>query len=266
MRHEMTILTVLTVLTVCSCSQREIMDYDAAYLMVAPSLESIEQKPDVLEPVDRKIIKEGEIEFETPDVNQTKALLVQTVQELNGYFTTDNAYVNDEKIQHRVTIRVPADRFDLLLRMIDANVDKLERKTIRAIDVTEEYIDIEARIQTKKELLARYRELLKQATKVEDLLAIEKETGALQEDIESVERRITELKDRLAFSTLHVTYYQETKAAFGFFSRFVDAIKDGWEGFLWFLIVLTNLWVFILLAVTAIFAFKLWRKRRKKDR
>ena len=147
---------------------------------------------------------------------------------------------------------------------VDANIDKLESKRIRAIDVTEEYIDIEARIQTKKGLLARYTEILKQATRVEDLLAIEREIGALQEDIESVERRMAELKDRLAFSTLHVMYYQKAKPAFGFFSKFVDAIKDGWEGFLWFLIALTNLWVFILLAVAAVYAFKQWRKRRKK--
>ena len=263
MKEKMTILTVWTILAICSCSKKEIMNYDVAYFKTAPSMESIEQITDVLEPVDRKIIKEGDIEFETPDVNQTKALLVKTVQELNGYFTTDNAYVNDEKIEHRVTIRVPAEKFDLLLRMIDANVDKLESKRIRAIDVTEEYIDIESRIKTKKELLARYTEILKQATKVEDLLAIEREIGALQEDIESVERRITELKDRLTFSTLNVTYYQKTKPAFGFYSKFADAIKGGWTGFMWFIIALTNLWVFIILAFVAVFAYKMWRKRRK---
>ena len=264
MKERITILTVWAVLTVCSCSRREEIFADAGYPLRVPTMESIEQTTDILEPVDRKIIKEGDIEFETSDVNQTKALFVKTVQELNGYFTTDNAYVNDDKIEHRVTVRVPADKFDLLLRMIDSSIEKLESKRIRAIDVTEEYIDIEARIQTKKGLLARYTEILRQATKVEDLLAIEREIGALQEEIESVERRITELKDRLAFSTLHVTYYQKTKPAFGFFTKFVDAIKGGWTGFMWFIIALTNLWVFILLTIAAVYVFKRWRKRRKK--
>jgi len=264
MKEKMTILTVWTVLTIFSCSKREIIEYEPGYAMITPSLESIEQTTDVLEPVDRKIIKEGEIEFETPDVNQTRALLVQTVKELNGYFTTDNTSVHTEKIEHKVTVRVPADKFDLLLQTITTNISTLERKRIRAIDVTEEYIDIETRIQTKKDLLARYTVILKQANKVEDLLSIEREIGALQEDIESVERRIAELKDRLTFSTLYVTYYQKTKPAFGFFSRFTDAIQGGWTGFQLFIIALTNLWVFIILAVAAFFAFKMWRKRRKK--
>ena len=172
MKEKMTILTVWNVLTICSCNQKEIMDSDGAYLRTAPSLESIEQATDGLEPVDRKIIKEGDIEFETPDVNQTKALLVQAVQELNGYFTTDNAYVNDETIEHRVTIRMPAEKFDLLLRMIDASIDKLESKKIRAIDVTEEYIDIESRMQEAAQLFRQANELFAAANYAEAIDAL----------------------------------------------------------------------------------------------
>jgi hypothetical protein len=162
-----------------------------------------------------------------------------------------------------LTIRVPADKFDLLLKKVSDSVDKLERKNIDLLDVTEEYIDIEVRVKTKKELHARYVELLKQATKVDEILNIEREIGNLQTEIESVEGRMKYLKDRISFSTLAVTYYHKTISAFGFSSKFVDGLKNGWNVFLWFIVGLSNLWVFILVAVAVIYLIR-WRRKKRE--
>ena len=139
----------------------------------------------------------------------------------------------------------------------------LTTKSIDALDVTEEYIDVETRINTKKDLRDRYRELLKQATKVDEILNIEKEVGNLQTEIESFERRMKSLNDRIAFSTITVIYYQKTTPAFGFSSKFLDGIKNGWNNFLWFIIGLSNLWVFIIVAAVTVYLIKLWRKKKK---
>ena len=259
MKKLMTILTVLTVLTVCSCSQAK-QEYEVA---MDVSLLPNEQKSDNVETEERKIIKKGSLRFKTADVNKTKSLILKTVQELNGYLSNENAYDYSDRFEHNLTIRIPAEKFDLLLNTISESAEKLDSKNIDVLDVTEEYIDIEARIKTKKDLQNKYIELLKRATKVEEMLNIEKEIGNLQTEIESVEGRMKYLKDKITFSTLTITYYQKMASQFGFSSKFADGIKNGWNVFLWFIIGLSNLWVFILVLAVTIYLIRLYRKKKK---
>ena len=183
MRQVMIFLTALIVLAVCSCSSKTITDLPSGIYVPDP-LQQIEQNLDKNETVTRKIIKEGSINFRTADVNRTKALIVQTVQELDGYISKDNVYDDDdEQVKHSLTIRVPADKFDVLLSTISASIDRIEYKSIDVLDVTEEFVDVESRVKTKKELQARYKELLSKATKVEEMLQIERELGELQTEI-----------------------------------------------------------------------------------
>jgi len=262
MKKVMTILTALAVLTICSCSRaKEYSEVSGDVAMEESALQTSNQRTDKAETVDRKIIKQGEIRFKTADVNKTKALISQTVQELNGYISKDNAYDYSDRLEHRLIIRVPANKFDLLLKNISESVEKLDSRNVDLLDVTEEYIDIEARITTKKELQTRYVELLKQATKVDEILNIEKEIGNLQTEIESVEGRMKYLKDKISFSTLTVTYYQKTTSKFGFSTRFVDGIKNGWSVFLWFIVGLSHLWVFLFIAGVAFYLIRKWKKK-----
>ena len=222
------------------------------------------QDADGLETAERKIIKKGNIQFATTDVNETKSLITQTVQKFDGYISDDDVGGSSNRIEHRLTIRIPADKFDSLLSTISESVNKLDDKKIEVLDVTEEYIDIAARTKTKKELQNRYIALLERAETVEDILRIEKEIGALQTEIESIEGRMKYLNDRITFSTLIVAYYQEIQEATVpfFVSEFAEGVKNGWDGFLWFIVGLSYCWVFILIGVMIYFLW-LWGKKQK---
>ena len=266
----------MTVLTICSCSSPSYyapkpagtpVFQDDVESGVGESLpQTGSQESGRVETPERKIVKKGAIKFATTDVNETKSLITQTVRELNGYISNDNVDGYSSRIEHRLTLRVPADKFDSLLNTISQSVAKLDSKIIEVLDVTEEYIDVEARTKTKKELQNRYVALLERAETVEDILRIKKEIGDLQTEIESVEGRMGYLKDRIAFSTLAVTYYQElqeTAVVVPFFvSELTEGIKNGWEGFLWFIVGLSYCWVFILIAVMLYF-LRRWRKKKK---
>jgi hypothetical protein len=262
-KRMMTIWAALTVLTICSCGDTAYYALERGVpLRSTVNTPALDQSKNV-ETIDRKIIKQGEIKFETADVHKTKSLIDQTVRELNGYISKENVGDYSERLEHQLIIRVPADKFDLLLNNISESVDKFDRKNIDVLDVTEEYIDVQVRVKTKKELQARYMELLKQAEKVDEILNIEREIGKLQTEIETVEGRMRYLNDRIAFSTLTVTYYQKTTSPIAFFSEFMDGIKNGWELFLWFIIGLAYLWVFIILAVVTVYLFGRWRTKKK---
>ncbi len=217
-----------------------------------------------MQPVERKIIKKGDISFETDNVVNTKTSIVKMVAELEGYLSDDQVNDFPDRIHHRMTIRVAADKFDGFIERVAQLAKKLENKSVTAEDVTEEYIDVEARLRTKKELEGRYRELLKKANKVEEVLAIEREIGTLRSEIESIEGRFRYLKDRVAYSTLDINFYQLKTTSFGFGSRIGEGLQSGWTNLLWFLIALTNVWPFLLLFGGLVYLVRRQLKKKKE--
>lgn len=227
------------------------------------------QKPepiDVEQVTKRKIIKEGTITFQTTNAKQTQQLIAKTAVASNAYISEDE--INDyggERTEHRVTVRIPAEKFDSFLATISASADNLDSKKVSAKDVTEEYVDIKARIKTKKELEARYAQLLQRAAKVSEVLEIEKEMGSLRAEIESIEGRLRYLKSQVAFSTLTIVYYEKDIMSFGFFTKFTEAMANGWVYLQAFVIALVSLWPFLLLGVVGYFLLKRFRRRGKKE-
>jgi hypothetical protein len=267
MKNTFTILIFLTMLTLCSCRPSE--NYkevagDITQEQKAVEQETNKEKVEIL--TERKIIKQGEISFETADVKVTKALIIKTVDELGGYIAKDNIDIYNDRISHHVVIRVPADKFDKLLDIISENAERLDSKNIDVFDVTEEYIDVEARIKTKKELENRYKEILAQAKSVDEILTIEKEIGKLRTEIESIEGRLRYLKNRIAFSTLTAEYYQRIRSSFGFASKFGRAFITGWDWLLRFIVGLIHIWPFLLIIAGGIFVGIHFDKKRKRKK
>lgn len=260
------LLLLLTALTVsCNSGSKKNVSIMADEVAV-PSPEMYQRSEKAIPEVfDRKIIRQGEIRFETEDLKETESLILKAVNELKGYISNDNVYNSENRTTHRVIIRVPADNFEILLERISENAQKIDSKTIDAQDVTEEYIDIESRLKTKKEIENRYRELLAQAKNVEDILSIEKEIGTLRTDIESIEARMQYLKDQVSFSSLTVEFYQKTNSAFHFSMRSGQALVMGWKWLLAFLIFLIHLWPFLFIGSIIIFTVKRIKTRKKQN-
>ena len=132
-------------------------------------------------------------------------------------------------------------------------------------DVSEEFIDHEARLRTKKEVESRYREILKQAKTVQEILSVETEIGNIRSEIESIEGRLKYLSDQVSMSTLNITYYQKTGTDFGFASKFVQALKSGWDILLIFIIGIVNLWPFIIIASIFGLLYRRWKKGKRTN-
>lgn len=215
--------------------------------------------------IERKIIKSGELRFQTRDLGETEKLVLDIVSDLDGYISNNNTYSTDDRTTQNITIRVPADKFDELLHRVSENARKIDYRNIHSQDVTEEFIDIEARLRTKKELEGRYRELLKKATKVEELVAIEKEIGTLRAEIESIEGRLKYLNNQVNMSTLIIDFYQMTGSTLNLSSKLGNAIVSGWRLLLAFLVGLVNLWPFLIIIAITLFGVIRLRRRRRSD-
>jgi Domain of unknown function (DUF4349) len=103
-----------------------------------------------------------------------------------------------------ITIRVPRDRFDETLTRIQKLGDVTHRD-IKAQDVTDEFVDLQARLKNAYAIRDKLTDLLSKAA-VKDALEIEKELGRVTEDIERMEGKLKLLRDQIAFSTVTVAF------------------------------------------------------------
>lgn len=209
------------------------------------------------------LIKRGNVAFQTDNVEQKHHQIIAMVQKFGGYVSNDNNYITSDRKTFNTEVRLPKQNFDNFLTELSKGVAHYDHKEISVEDVTEEFVDIQARLKTKKELEARYIELLGKAKTVSEMLEIEKQIGELQSDIESIEGRMKYLTQQVQFSTLHISYYQKTAVGNQFGQQFLNGFKNGWNNLIWFFVGLVNIWPFILIFGVMLFLFIKWLRRRK---
>ena len=219
--------------------------------------------------LERQLIKEGSINFETHDIAETRQHIESLVQKYGAYISQEDERATYSRIYQNMTVRIPKAHFDVFVTELSGGVKKIDEKSITVQDVTEEFIDSTARLAVKKETEQGYLRLLNQAKTIKDILDIQNELQDVRADIESIEGRLRYLKNSVHFSTLHISMYQEVEAAPGNGSLFMpvwEAIKGGVQVFAAVCIALLYGWVFIALGITAVIIILRLRKRHRKDK
>ena len=217
--------------------------------------------------IEQKIIKESYLEFETDDLDKTYAQLSRFITQSKGYIQDDNASKNYNRISRSIIIRVPNIHFQTTIDSISQSVKYFDTKRISSKDVTEEFIDIEARLKAKKTLELRYLELLSKAKTVKEMLEIEKELSSIREDIEAKQGRLKYLSNKVSLSTIHILFYKtivESKITESYGSKMWLAIKSGFNGLSLFLLGLLHIWPFIVVAGISGFFFRRWLHKKNK--
>ncbi|GAB4447409.1 MAG: DUF4349 domain-containing protein [Bacteroidales bacterium] len=214
---------------------------------------------------ERKLIKEGSISFETDSIDKTKKYIEDKVKFFEGYIAKEYSYDYTEQKQYMLEVRIPSQKFDDFVNSLNTVISSLDNKDIQVKDVTEEYVDVEARIKSKKDVMQRYSELLKQAKSVTEMLDIEREIGTLQADIESLEGRLKYLQNQTSLSTLTLTFYEHRTKEFGFWSKIGKSLSGGWNGLLWFFIGVLYLWPLWIILLGGLWLLLRYLKKKKKS-
>ena len=103
----------------------------------------------------------------------------------------------------RLTIRVPVKSFQAAVAALEA-LGSVTERTVEGEDVTEKYVDIEARLKNRVALRDRLHQLLEKAVDVKDILAIEAELNRVQADIDSMQGRLGALKGQVDYATIRL--------------------------------------------------------------
>lgn len=215
--------------------------------------------------IEQKIIKNGNLRFETDNLETTYEQIKIAVKKGKAFIQNDSEGKDYGTIYRRITVRIPNQNFDSFIKDISTGVTYFDNKEISSEDVTEQYIDIDARLKAKKKLENRYLELLAKATKISEMLAIEAQLSAIREEIEAKEGQLRYMQNKISLSTITVEFYktiaEEKGVTISYGAKVWNAVKSGFYTISSFFLGLLEVWPFIIIAV-ALFYFI--RKRFKK--
>ncbi|MEO1075095.1 MAG: DUF4349 domain-containing protein, partial [Bacteroidota bacterium] len=163
--------------------------------------------------MERQLIKTGRLSLRVDDYDEAVGALRDTVARFDAYLAGEQEQRRTYRIENTVTVRVRAAEFDAMVAALASIARTVESRSIDVQDVTEEFVDVEARLRSRRAAEERYLAILQQADDVNDVLAVQRQLDQVREEIERVEGRLRFLRDRVGFSTLTVTLFEETEYA-----------------------------------------------------
>lgn len=150
----------------------------------------------------RMLIWRASLGVEVGNLSNATVRATTLVRELGGYLERE---WNSDDTSVTLTLRVPMAGFSNTVSSLAA-LGTVTRRNVSSQDVTEEFVDTDARLKNMVALRDRLRELLVKATEVKDLLAIETELGRIQGEIESMEARLRTLKGQVDLAEIDITF------------------------------------------------------------
>jgi hypothetical protein len=155
------------------------------------------------DPVERQIIKTGEITLQVSNVANALGRVRAMALELGGYVGGSQAGTLEDAAT--LTLRIPAARFDDALAGLHGLDAKVVAEATRESDVSSQIVDLEARIANLEASETSYRALLERAQKVEDILAVQSRLDQVRGEIEQLKAQHKDISGQADLATLTVT-------------------------------------------------------------
>lgn len=204
-------------------------------------------------PSDRKIVRNAELNLEAAAPEDSQQKITAIAESKGGFVVESQQSTSDVKVSTRdvvtMTVRVPSAKFSETLEEIRKTVSRVIVETQKGEDVTEEFVDIEARLRAQKALEQQFVEIMKRANTVEDALKVQGQLGTVRTEIERIEGRKRFLENQASFSTIKIRI--QTSAALsttptGFVYRLSESLTAGIDFALTFILGLLTLLIAIL--------------------
>lgn len=178
---------------------------------------------------ERKIISTAQLQLEVENVPSTINMITNITFQQGGFISGSSISGYDKSKTGQVTVRVPQKNFYTAIGQIES-LGTVKSRNIQGEDVTEKYIDINARLNNLQKQEVRLTEILKMAITVKDVLEIEKELERVRGDIESLTGQINYLNQSIEMSTIKVNVNEPAP----FFEEWgiTTAFKDAINGFM----------------------------------
>lgn len=208
----------------------------------------------------KKIIRDGHMTIKVKSAQAAKIRVDSLLIPFGAYYASENFNNNDREATFYLRLRIPTAAFDNFMACLEQGYGEILNKDIQARDVTDQFIDLETRLQNKRNYLGRYNSLLKEAKTVKDILQIQEEIRGLEEEIESTTGRLKYLSDQVDYSTLQLNLTEQKDFQFKpeerdrFGEKLKQALTKGWYGVVDFVLFLFKIWpLWLVLCLALIF-------------
>jgi Domain of unknown function (DUF4349) len=182
------------------------------------SLRQTEQSQSMAEAMDRKILRNADLTLEVGIPSAAQRRITSIAESSGGFVVTSESKQRQtgdakQELEVNLVVRVPATQFGAALDQIRSAGSRVIQEKVTGQDVTEEFIDLEARIKTQKALESQFLEIMKQAHKVEDALEVQRQIAEVRTEIERLEGHKRFLENRASLSTISVSLQTPTAIA-----------------------------------------------------
>lgn len=260
------LLCVLSLFVMSGCSKLADSEMNASAVTAdEPMVEQVAlSEPSESQPVpERKLIRNGSMSIEVSDAREAHKQVQLLADECGGYLGSIKQANYNDRPSYNVVVRIPGNKLDEFITKVEKLAIEVESTDISVEDVSEEYVDLESRLVAKRQVEARFLEIVKQAKTVKETLEVESEIGTVRAAIEQIQGRMKYINSRVSFSTLELNYYEPASMVEpGTSGRFVASFVGGWNALVTFLVALTAAWPFLLMITTAIWFYV---RRKKKE-
>lgn len=159
---------------------------------------------------DKKIIKNGSLDFLVQDADSTVAGIENVANKYQGFVENSNVYERTEGIKSGyASLRIPATSFDAAFAELKTFAIKVISENSNTNDVTAQYIDLEAQVKNYKAEELQYQEIMKKATKIDDILNVASRLAEVRSRIERTQGQLNLLSREVDMSTITVSFTAE---------------------------------------------------------
>lgn len=220
----------------------------------------------------QQLARTGSLSLQVKDATATAARVRATAIGAGGVVTDEKLATSNDTghpvTSGTVTISVPASALDDTMEKVAALGTVLDR-TVSTEDVTASMVDTDSRIKTMSTSIDRLRAFLSQATKLDQVVSLEKELTQREADLESLKAQLADLKGRVAMSPIAVALTTDTGATPPPPEQdgFLSGLKSGWAALIAsttaLLTILGALLPFAIVLALVGIPLTIWLRRRR---
>jgi hypothetical protein len=215
---------------------------------------------------ERMVIYNGQISLETSHIEDTLTKITALAESYGGYVAGSSRSNYGTQPTAEITIRVPKDKFRTAVQEIET-YGKLLGENTSSEDVTQQYIDLKARLDNLQKEEQRLGQILTMATTVDDILKVEDELSTVRGDIESLQGQINYLEGNVEMSLISVSLTEPTPPftppGMNWDETFQTAIIGLFIVLRGLIIIAVSL---IPIAIIGVPAYYIYRRRKRKEK
>jgi hypothetical protein len=181
--------------------------------------------------IETKIIKTASLTIEVRDVPGAVESLITIAAQKGGYLSSTNVQKGyNDRLSGLIVIRIPQTEFENALSGVKT-IGTVKSSSTQGQDVTEEFVDLHAQKTSYQNQLAQYNTIMKQSTRIEDIIKVQEQIDRVQIELNRLEGRLKYLNSRIDLSTITVSL-QEPEPVGGVTGHtFISTINEGIAGF-----------------------------------